>query len=466
MRTTTLLPLLAFVATIQAAEQPNIVIFMVDDLGWKDLGCMGSTYYRTPNIDQLAAQGMRFTDAYANAPNCAPSRACLMTGQYSPRHGIYTVGTSERGNPVFRKLVPTPTKVTLDTSFVTLPEVLRSAGYVCGHVGKWHLGVDPETGPTAQGFNMNVAGNHAGMPRSYFSPYRNRDLPDGLDGEYLTDRLTDEAIAFIETNRHRPFFVYLPHFAVHTPIQPKPELAAGYEQIPEAERQGTTAYAAMVESVDQSVGRLLASLDRLELADNTIVILFSDNGGHGNQTSMAPLRGSKGMIYEGGIRVPLIIRWPGRIAAGSICREPVIGLDLYPTLADIALAAVPADVTPDGVSLTPLLDGGSLNRDALFWHFPAYLEPYNESQLPWRITPCSAIRRGDWKLIEFFEDSRIELYNLVDDPGETRNVAGIEQQKARAMHEQLMQWRQSVNAPVPDTRNPLFDPAADAMLIQ
>ena len=449
------------------SRNPNFVFILIDDMGWRDVGFMGSRYYETPNIDRLAAQGMVFTDAYANAPNCAPTRACLLSGQYGPRHGVYTVGNSDRGSAAGRKLIPVANRTTLPTEIITLAEALRPAGYRSASMGKWHLGVDPDSGPVAQGFDVNVAGNLAGSPTSYFSPYRNKNLPDGPKGEYLTDRLTEEALAFIEANRARPFFLYLPHYAVHTPIQAKQELVAKYKKKRPDGGQGNPEYAAMIESVDQGVGALLAKLDQLGLADNTVVVFFSDNGGVGGYrelgiaggeiTSNRPLRGGKGMLYEGGIREPTIVRWPAKVKAGTRCATPVIGLDFYPTFLEIAGAEKKPGQILDGESLVPLLTGtGTLKRDAIFWHFPAYLQG---SKGTWRTTPCGVIRSGGWKLIEFFEDNRLELYNLADDIGEAADLAEKMPEKAKELHDRLVAWRKAVNAPVPTEKNPQFDPS-------
>lgn len=323
--------LLAFLACTSprpSQETPNVLFIYVDDLGWRDVGVTGSSYYETPHIDGLATEGMLFNQAYANAPNCAPSRASLLSGQYTPRHGIYTVGSAERGDAAHRKLVPVSNETTLSLGVVTLAEALQEAGYRTGHVGKWHLGGEGHL-PSDQGFDWAVAGNEAGSPAGYFFPYRSgrRAIPDleqGAEGEYLADRLTDEAIRFLRESRNRPFFLYLSHYSVHTPIRGKPELVERYRAKPGSGGQSNPTYAAMVHSVDEGVGRLLATLDSLELADNTVVFFYSDNGGYGPVTSMAPLRGSKGMVYEGGIREPLIVRWPGRVAPGAVTRTPVI----------------------------------------------------------------------------------------------------------------------------------------------
>ena len=450
------LAVLAAVPSVQADNKPNVVFIYIDDLGWRDVGCMGSEYYETPHVDKLATQGMLFTNAYACAPNCAPSRACLMSGMYGPRHGIYTVGSSERGQAKHRKLIPIKNTTVLAEEFITLAEALNSAGYATASLGKWHLGKDP----TVQGFDVNRGGGPAGSPRGYFSPYKNKTLPDGPKGEYLTDRLTDEAVQFIESNKAGPFFLYLTHFAVHTPIQAKQDLIAKYKQKQPAGGHDHPTYAAMIDSTDQSVGRVLAKLDELKLADKTIVIFYSDNGGYGPATSMEPLRGSKGMLYEGGIRVPLIVRWPGQVQPGSHCDVPVIGVDFYPTLLE-AVGAAPAEETElDGVSLLPLLkQSGQLERDALYWHFPAYLQGYSDTKGPWRTTPAAAVRQGDWKLIEFFEDNQLELYNLKDDIGETKNLASEQPERARRLHQLMLGWRQRVNAPVPTEKNPKYEAA-------
>jgi arylsulfatase A-like enzyme len=423
------------------------VFIFIDDLGWRDLGCFGSRYYETPNIDKLAGEGMVFTSAYSNAPNCAPTRACLMSGQYTPRHGVYTVGSPERGKTRLRKLIPIPNKTNLDSKIVTIPEALKSAGYTSACIGKWHLGDKEPFRPEDRGFDVVFRRNR----RSHFM----------ANGEYLTDRLTNEASEFIEQNRDRPFFLYLAHHTVHTPIQAKKDIIEKYKKKKPSGEHNNPTYAAMIESMDQSVGTVCDKLDELGLRDNTVVFFFSDNGGYANATSMAPLRGSKGMLYEGGIRVPMIARWPGKIKARSACDVPVIGIDFYPTFLKMAGAPKPLGHLLDGESIMPLLKGASnLKRKAIFWHFPAYLEPYNKKQGPWRTTPAGAVRQGDWKLIEFFEDGKIELYNLKNDISETNDLAKTKPAKAKELHKALVEWRKSVNAPVPTEKNPRYDPAA------
>jgi arylsulfatase A-like enzyme len=440
---------------------PNVLFIYVDDLGWRDLGVMGSTYYETPHIDGLAAQGMRFTDAYANAPNCAPSRASLLSGLYAPRHGIYTVGSAERGPPALRRLVPVENETTLSLEVVTLAEALQTAGYRTGHVGKWHLGGTGHL-PADQGFDWSVAGNEAGSPASYFFPYRNErgaipGLEDGTEGEYLADRLTDEAIRFMEESRDEPFFLYLSHYSVHTPIRGKPGLVERYRAKAGSGGQDHPTYAAMVHSVDEGVGRLLATLDSLDIADNTVVFFHSDNGGYGPVTSMAPLRGSKGMLYEGGIREPLIVRWPGRVAPGTVTRTPVIGTDLYPTILEIGGGTPPAEQPLDGVSLVPLLEEtGDLAPRPLFWHFPAYLEADRSVDGPWRTTPASAMRMGRHKLLYFFEDRRWELYDLEADPSESVDLSIALPEEVSRLRGVLEAWWQDTGAFIPTVRNPLY----------
>jgi len=433
-------------------QKPNFVFIFIDDMGWKDVGFMGrapgsggpSRYYETPNIDKLAGEGVIFTNAYSNAPNCAPTRACLISGQYTPRHGIYTVGTSERGQANLRKLIPIPNTTDLDSKVITIPEALKAGGYTSACIGKWHLGNKEPYRPKDRGFDVEFERTQGG----HFSK----------DGEYLTDRLTDEAIKFIEANKDRPFFLYLPHHAVHTPIQAKKELIEKYKKKNPDNEHNNPTYAAMIESVDESVGRVMDKLEELGLTDNTAVFFFSDNGGYANATSVRPLRGSKGMLYEGGIRVPLAVRWPGKAKKGILCDVPVIGMDFYPTMLEMAGVPKPSGHILDGRSIVPLLEGTkTLNRKAIFWHFPVYLEAYNEEQWPWRTTPGSAVRQGDWKLIEYFEDGKIELYNLKDDMSEENDLAGAMPDKAKELHRVLIKWRENIGAPIPTEKNPEYD---------
>ena len=442
---------------------PNIVLIYADDLGWRDLGVQGSRYYETPNLDRLATEGMRFTHAYSNAPNCAPSRAALLSGQYAPRTGIYTVAGADRGRAEARALIPVTNETELPLGTVTLAETLSDAGYATAHVGKWHLGGEGFL-PEDQGFTWSVAGDHQGSPPSHFYPYVRgerylRDLEEGVEGEYLADRLVDESIRFLEQERNEPFFLYLSHYSVHTPIQGKPELVEHYADKAPADGQGDPTYAAMVESVDEGVGRIVDTLERLELAENTIVIFYSDNGGFGPVTSMTPLRGSKGMLYEGGIRVPLLVRWPGHVEPGSVTDVPVIGTDFYPTLAEIAGADAGSQVL-DGVSLVPILEarGEPPTRD-LLWHFPAYLQADRSVPGPWRTTPVSVIRRGSYKLLYFFEDDRQELYDLTLDESESRDLSLEMPELTSELRRALERWWSETEAFLPSEANPLYDPS-------
>ncbi|GAB4042930.1 sulfatase [Spirosoma litoris] len=435
--------------------KPNIVLIIADDLGWKDVGFMGSTFYETPNLDRLAAQGIKFTSAYTAAANCAPSRACLFSGQYSPRHGIYTVANADRGDAKTRKLIPVKNNEVLPDSVYTLAEALRDAGYQTASIGKWHLGKSP----TTQGFTYNRAGDERGMNK-HFSPYGIPTLPDGPPGEYLTDRLTSEALQFLDQPRDRPFFLYLPYYAVHTPLQAPDSLVKKYERKPKSPGQGHATYAAMIESLDSNVGRILKKLEALGLDRNTIVIFTSDNGGIRSISRQDPIRAGKGSYYEGGVRVPLVVRWPGTIAAGSTSPTPVINLDYYPTFLDILKRPKPSQPL-DGISILPLLTGKSVAERPFFWHFPIYLEAYDQQtdngrDPLFRTRPGSTIRLGDWKLHEYFEDNALELYNLKTDLGEQHNVASENPAVVKKLHTLLQDWRAKQAAFIPTERNPAY----------
>jgi arylsulfatase A-like enzyme len=446
--------------------RPNILFIYMDDLGWTDVAA-GSKYYETPNIDKLASEGIKFTQAYSCGPNCAPSRGSLMTGLYTPRHGIYTVGTAERGDSSLRRLIPVKNNTVLAPSFVTIAEELKNAGYSTGLIGKWQLGEKSQnTDPKSQGFDYVIGG--AGGTKSYFYPYAmKKDLKpfegidSGREGEYLTDRLTDEALKFINTNKEKSFFLYLSYFAVHTPIQAKDSLVEKYKAKQGTEYHNNPTYAAMIESADEGVGRLLENLKRLNLDKNTLVIFYSDNGGYGGATYQYPLRGSKGMLYEGGVRVPLFVRWPGKIKAGGQSETPVIGVDFYSTLLEVANITKPLTKAKlDGQSFAPILfDKPYKTRDAIYWHFPAYLEGFSadkRSRDSFRTRPVSAVRSGDYKLLEFYEDKRVELYNIKEDIGETDNLAQKNPEKTKELYEKLDTWRKQVNAPIPTTANPWY----------
>jgi len=444
----------------EVERPPNIVLIVADDLGWTDLGAYGGEFYETPNLDELAREGIRFTQAYAN-PNCAPTRAALLTGRYSPRTGIYTVNSGARGEERFRKMIPAENVTQLALEEVTFAEVLQEAGYRTAHLGKWHMGSD-EHGPTGQGFDFNLAGNQAGHPESYFSPFHNPDLPDGPEGQNLTDRLASEAAKWIRLNADDPFLLYLPFYAVHTPIQGKPALVEKYRQKPPAGGHSNAEYAAMVETLAQGVGLVLLTLEDLGIADDTVVLFYSDNGGLGGYadagvevarevTDNAPLRGGKGMLYEGGVRVPLIVRYPGVTPPGVTTDEPVMCVDLFPTLLEIAGVDPPADRAIDGTSFVDLLRGRNrtaATRPAIYWHFPGYLQGRAEIGA-WRTTPRGAIRDGRYKLIEDFTTGELELYNLEQDLSERNNLATVDRARAEELRAKLAAWRERLDAPMP-----------------
>ncbi|MBL7133370.1 MAG: sulfatase [Phycisphaerae bacterium] len=443
----------------------NVVLILIDDLGWKDLGCCGSTYYQTPHIDRLASEGMRFTNGYAACNVCSPTRAAIMTGKYPARLLLTQWLPSGRWSRTGNKLCEGRYLSNLPLEEVTIAEAMREAGYRTAFLGKWHLGTETYYYPEHQGFDVNIAGRDYGAPGSYFYPFKGdwkipttgltlkKDSPlPGKKGDYLVDRLAEEAEAFIRESADRPFFLMLAHYAVHTPLEGKPDKVARYEKVPKDQRQGKPAYAAMVESVDESVGRVVRTLRELGLEERTLVIFTSDNGGFAGATDNAPLRANKGSNYEGGIRVPVIIKWPGHTKAGSTSHEPVISTDFYPTI----LAATGQDLRPhqhmDGKSLALVLSGaGGLDRDALYWHYPHY------NQHP-QSFPSGVIRAGDWKLIENFETGQAALYNLADDIGETNDLSQREPAKAAELLGRLNAWRDDVGAD-PTKPNPEYEGA-------
>lgn len=441
-----------------SASKPNIVFILIDDMGWTDVGFMGTEYYQTPNIDRLAKGGMIFTQAYANAANCAPTRACLLSGQYSPRHGVFTVAGSDRGKSKDRRLIPIVNNETLPLDKITIAEALKPAGYVSAAIGKWHIGNTQQK----QGFDVGMERYDIGYKRGHFKE----------DGEYLTDRLTDEAVKFIKDNKEKPFFLYLAHHAVHTPIQAKENMIEKYSEKEGVGCHNQAEYAAMIESVDESVAKVNQTLDELGLSENTILIFFSDNGGHGTYTCQKPLRGGKGMYYEGGIREPMFVYWPGNIKAGTTCENSIISTDFYPTFLDLAGAEDPPNYTLDGKSIVPLFEGKeSIERHAIFWHFPGYLEAYKglteASRDPiFRTRPVSVIRKGDWKLLQFHEEwaldggfeniktnNAVELYNIKDDIGEVNNLCNVEIKKRNELLQDLLTWQKETGAPIPTEAN-------------
>jgi arylsulfatase A-like enzyme len=431
------------------ARKPNIVFILADDLGYTDVACFGSKYYETPNIDRLAEDGIRFTSGYTCGANCQPTRAALMSGQYGPRTGVYTVGGIDRFNWQSRPLRPVDNVTELPLDKITIADMLKKAGYATAMFGKWHLGNDRKHHPNQRGFDEAIESSGV-----HFD-FKTNPWTDYPKGQYLADFLTDHAVDFIERHRDQPFFLYLPHYAVHAPHEAKKELIAKFQDKTPAGGHKDPAYAAMIASVDESVGRIVATLDKLGLSENTLVIFSSDNGGVGGYeraglnkggiTDNAPLKGGKGMFYEGGVRVPYIFRWKGKIAPGMKNATPINSVDLYPTLVEIAAAESPHDYALDGVSYAPLLTGAKkdLNRDAIFWHFPGYL---GAGPGQWRTTPVGSVHAGDWKLIEFFEDGKQELYNLKNDIGEEHNLAAAHPAKVKELHTKLVAWREKVGA--------------------
>jgi arylsulfatase A-like enzyme len=456
----TLLLLLAGMKLLDAQEKPSIVFLLADDLGWKDVSFNGSNFYETPNIDRLASQGAFFSNAYSNAPICAPSRAALLSGQYGPRTGFYTNHNSERGESSWRAVIPPSNHHQLDLDKVTIAEVLKTHGYKTIHLGKWHVCDTPDHYPEYQGFDINIAGNKAGKPNTYFSPYGLPNITDGPQGEYLTDRLTNEAINFISNNSDEAFFVYLAFHSPHTPLQAIDSVVWKYVPKRNDNGQFDPFYAAMIEILDYNVGRIMNHLENLGLDDNTIIVFFSDNGTSNAVAPDKPLRAYKGTLYEGGIRVPLIIKGP-EVKSGIVNQTPVIGTDLYPTLLDMAGISNPEGYHLDGVTIRPLLKGtGKLDREAIFWHFPAYLQGEYGMNKVWRTTPVGAIRKGDYKLLEFFEDGHLELYNLKNDPGEMYNLAEQNPEKSAFLYSLLKEWREEMEVQYPLEINPEYEPSS------
>ncbi len=451
--------------------RPNVILVHVDDLGWADLSVYGSAYHETPHIDRLAEGGIRFTQAYAAAAVCSPSRAALLTGRYPARLGITdwiraqfqstAVPPGEMPEPFVahpsRKLRCPSNYPRLKLEEVTIAELMKEAGYTTAHIGKWHLGTE-EWYPDDQGFDENYGGCDYGQPPSYFDPYYREGhgtiptLPGRKEGEYLTDREADEAVGFITKNADRPFFLYLAHYAVHTPIQAKPDVEAYYEGKPKT-HQDNAAYAAMVQSVDDAMGRVLAALDSLGLSDDTLILFTSDNGGLERVTDNAPLRDGKGSPYEGGIRVPLIARYPGVIEEGGESAFPASSIDYLPTLVDL-LSLNPPDAVIDGTSLAPILAGGTRpGRQQLLWHFPHYRGQ--------QVGPYSILRSGDWKMIRFYDAEpwgvdRIELFDLEADPYETTNVADVHRDLVSELEVQLDSLLENMGARMPEP-NPDYE---------
>jgi len=486
-----LLALSPAIAVATATVRPNVVLILVDDLGWADLGVSGSTFYETPNVNRLATEGVYFSDAYAANPVCTPTRASILTGKYPSRLKI-TNHSGIRGamGPQY-PLNPPMVEGSIPLEDTTLAEALREAGYTTAHIGKWHLQPHGEKGrahfPEANGFDINIAGHNAGQPGSFYFPYKSEqhpwsnvpDLDDGKEGDYLTDVLTDKAVDFIKTHRDGPFFLNLWYYTVHTPIEPRKDKVDKYRRkvkamgldktmgdaVPEHDsfthaRQDNAAYAAMVESMDENVGRILDTLKELNLENDTIVIFTSDNGGLStgtgprSPTSNLPLRAGKGWVYEGGIRVPLIIRLPGAVRAGVTSEEPVVSTDFYPTILDMVGLPLRPEQHLDGQSLKPLLTGSasSLDRNALYFHFPHY-HPINT------MGPAGAVRARDYKLVEVFETGDVELYDLSKDIGEQNDLSREMPELADRLKKMLHAWREETGSLMPMPNPDYFAPA-------
>jgi len=441
--------ILAHPLDAKSNDRPNIVVIMADDLGWMDLRCQGNPHLDTPCIDSLAAAGMRFTDAYAAAPVCTPTRAAMMTGQSPARLRItnHAPGNGANFHPKGSDLIEAEWHTYLALDYVTIAELLQQAGYATGFAGKWHLShrpgqdalgpYEPQLRPEHQGFDLNVGGCRLGGPPSYFEPYKIPNITPRRAGDYLPDRLADESIAFAKTNRRRPFFLCWWNYSVHYPIQAPAHLVEKYKQRDGVSRPG---YAAMIEGMDTAIGRLLAALDDMQLTNNTFLIFTSDNGSLFENT---PLRRNKGFLYEGGIRVPWIVRWPGRVAAHSLCSTPVVSMDTFPTILEVAGLKSEPSVTLDGESIVPLLNQtGTLRRTALYFHYPNYAF-HKQNRLG------SAIRKGDYKLIKVYDTGSVELYNLAQDLGETRNLASQAPERAHQLQRDLESWLRETGAALP-----------------
>ena len=450
--------------TTVAQDRPNIVYILADDMGWLDPGYNGNEFYETPNIDQLAADGMVFNRAYTGGPNCLPTRACIMSGMYCTRTHIWTPGGQSKGAFEYMKLLVPNRKnkkgntfeslIKLNPDVVSLAEILKPAGYATARFGKWHLGKD------RQGFDVSGS---AGA-KDYSSEQKGySDIKNSI-------KITDAAVDFIDNNRERPFFLYLSHFEVHSPLKADQKVIEKYENKLQSKQWDKTwipTYAAMVEALDNSVGRVTKKLDELGLSENTLVIFGSDNGGVGRFTPLKPLKGAKGSFYEGGIRVATCMKWPATIKAGSTCDTPITSVDWMPTFAELTNAKLPTDQPVDGASFVPLLSGDAMPERYIFWHYPLYLKGNSDQDrvIPiagtdenyWRASPSSLICDGDWKLIHFLEDDRIELYNVAKDVSESDNLAESHPDKAAELLAELNHWRKETNAPMPTTPNPAFD---------
>jgi len=465
-----LLSLAILPGTIPAEQRPNIVLIYADDLGWKDVGYQGSDFYETPHLDKLAAESVVFSSGYACGANCAPSRACLLSGQYTPRHHLYAVGNTGRGPKKHQRLIPVPNQDGLANTKITIAEALKNAGYATGHFGKWHLAGKDGSLPTEQGFDVT------------FNSFGDKELPEGTQtnkkgppedpkGVFV---LTAKACDFIEANRNRPFFCYLAHHAIHTPLQGQPSTQQKFKNKSQGNQHTSAMYASCLYDLDQSVGRILEKLESLGIAENTLLVFTSDNGAT-PQSPQEPLRGNTGGYYEGGIRVPWIVRWPGKMTPGFECDIPVTQVDLLPTFLEAAgVNRGDIDHSLDGTSLVPLLkESGQIDRSAIFWHFPGYLDRpvirgrALDVRTGFRTRPISVIRRGDWKLHLFHEEwvldggqsklpenGAVELYNLKSDLGEREDLAAAEPKIRDQLLAELLNWHEKIDAKLPHELNP------------
>ena len=452
--------LLFLLIPIINAEKPHILYINADDLGVMDVS-YNNGKFRTPNIDQLAKDGMVFTNGYAPSANCAPSRACVHSGQWSARHGVYTVGNSDRGASHTRKIIPIKNTVHLPEGTVTMAEVLKAGGYKTIHLGKFHLGKDP----LKMGYDVNIGGDHTGSPAGgYFAPWKSGSMKSYNDkypkGTHRIDIYAEKAIEFIDQSKSQPMFIHLSPYMVHTPIQKVPEFYDKY-----VGKDINAAYASMVEKFDQCVGKVLAHIKKSGLEDKFLVAFSSDNGGIRAIATQHPYRAGKGSYYEGGVREPLVMRWPGKIKAGSKCETPVCTIDFFPTFLEASGLSSPSGHKLDGVSLMPLMkQSGDIPNRALYWHFPVYLQAYSKEKDDgkdplFRTRPGSAMRYGKWKLHHYFEDDDFELYDLSADAGERKNLAASMPEKLEELKKMLNKWRTDIKAPIPTEKNPDYDPS-------
>ncbi|WP_075348673.1 sulfatase [Algoriphagus marinus] len=449
----TIISFLAFFQSYSQEMKPNIILINVDDMGWKDLGFMGSDYYETPFLDSLAGKGMIFDNGYSGASNCAPSRASLLTGLWSSRHHIITVASSERGKSINRKIIPIQNTMVLSKAFVTFPQVLQKNGYQTLHAGKWHISESPND----FGFDESIGGGSNGAPKSYYPPYGNVNW-DGPETVYLSDAIIGKMITKINQLRS-PYLLYYSPYTVHTPIQGKAELAKKYVDKSSGLGQNNSEYASMVENLDSNLKLLFSALKQQKLLENILIVFTSDNGGLKGITSQPPLRSGKGSYYEGGIRVPMLFVWNGKIQSG-INSTPITQLDLFPTI--LAAAGIQSEMNTDGINLLPLLEAEEqLDPRPLFWHFPIYLEAYS---LPdpgirdslFRTRPGSVIRQGKWKLHYYFETKEIELFDLEADISEKTDLSKSNPEVASKLLDMMKKWWQETNAPIPTQANPEY----------